>query len=249
MGKRLIRYASRKWTLPLALVLLVSGLFLAAFMAFAADGEQQTSWTVYWVDNNNEAESRPSISGGEPAYGTPTLTVEIEEGNVITQEPSGEEDEDGNPTLKPVEPSLPVTWTVTPPTVGDYVLTEVTEENLWEYPSVNGRCGWYYVLQDTVTFEFGLRWGTLKELDGITDAVLAAFRLSASYGGNHHNEVSSQLSDLMEDGEVDLQFEYWDEATGDWAPWAGPGSSSATPGGTTWTAPPSPTKCRRRTER
>ena len=273
MGKRLIRYASRKWTLPLALVLLVSGLFLAAFMAFAADGEQQTSWTVYWVDNNNEAESRPSISGGEPAYGTPTLTVEIdgttyteedtnsdpnlldrlglsawptpvitetgtgvwtvdygegglpslayqvdEEGNVITQEPSGEEDEDGNPTLKPVEPSLPVTWTVTPPTVGGYVLTEVTEENLGEYSSVD-ECGWYYVLQDTVTFEFGLRWGTLKELDGITDAVLAAFRLSASYEGNNPNEVSSQLSDLMEDGEVDLQFEYWDEATGDWAPW------------------------------
>ena len=276
MGKRLIRYASRKWTLPLALVLLVSGLFLAAFMAFAADGEQQTSWTVYWVDNNNEAESRPSISGGEPAYGTPTLTVEIagetytypsdngaadqllldrlslsawptpvitetgtgvwtvdygegglpslayqvdEEGNVITQEPSGEEDEDGNPTLKPVEPSLPVTWTVTPPTVGDYVLTEVTEENLWEYPSVNDNCGWYYVLQDTVTFEFGLRWGTLKELDGITNAVLTAFQLRASYEGNSPDEISNQLIDLIGGEEVELQFQYWDEATGDWAPW------------------------------
>ena len=93
MGKRLIRYASRKWTLPLALVLLVSGLFLAAFMAFAADGEQQTSWTVYWVDNNNEAESRPSISGGEPAYGTPTLTVEID-GTTYT-----EEDTNSDPNL------------------------------------------------------------------------------------------------------------------------------------------------------
>ena len=281
MGKRLIRYASRKWTLPLALVLLVSGLFLAAFMAFAADGEQQTSWTVYWVDNNNEAESRPSISGGEPAYGTPTLTVEIdgttyteedtnsdpnlldrlglsawptpvitetgtgvwtvdygegglpslayqvdEEGNVITQEPSEDVDEDGNPILKPVEPSLPVTWTVTPPTVGGYVLTEVTEENLGEYSSVD-ECGWYYVLQDTVTFEFGLRWGTLKELDGITSAVLDAFQLSASYGGNNPNEVSSQLSELMEDGEVEFQFKYWNGT--EWVDWTQEGAQEDDP--------------------
>ena len=276
MGKRLIRYASRKWTLPLALVLLVSGLFLAAFMAFAADGEQQTSWTVYWVDNNNEAGSRPSISGEGPAYGTPTLTVEIagetytypsdngaadqllldrlslsawptpvitetgtgvwtvdygegglpsrayqvdEEGNVIKEEPSGEEDEDGNPIMEPVEPSLPVTWTVAPPQVQGYVLTEVTKENMGEYPSVNDNCGWYYVLQDTVTFEFGLRWGTLKELDGITNAVLTAFQLRASYEGNSPDEISNQLIDLIGGEEVELQFQYWDEATGDWAPW------------------------------
>ena len=61
MGKRLIRYAGRRWTLPLALVLggLLAALFLAVLMASAAGGTQQTRWTVNWVDNNNETGARP----------------------------------------------------------------------------------------------------------------------------------------------------------------------------------------------
>ena len=60
MGKRVIRYASRRWTLPLALALLLTGLFLAALTA-AAQEDQQTSWTVHWMDNNDEADARPEM--------------------------------------------------------------------------------------------------------------------------------------------------------------------------------------------
>src|SRR5699024_3408287 len=67
--------------------------------------------------------------------GLPSRAYQVdEEGNVIKEEPSGEEDEDGNPIMEPVEPSLPVTWTVAPPQVQGYVLTEVTKENMGEYP-------------------------------------------------------------------------------------------------------------------
>lgn len=94
MGKRLIRYAGRRWTLPLALTLggLLAALFLAALMASAAGGTQQTRWTVNWVDNNNETGARPVPSGVGSPFGSPELTVTID--GTEYSFPSGSEEMD-----------------------------------------------------------------------------------------------------------------------------------------------------------
>lgn len=101
------------------------------------------------------------------------------------------------------EVTYEVNWTITPPKVDGYDLTEVTEENLNEYTSVS-EPGWYYTLLDEFTFDVQIRWGDLGSAAGITDATLGHLDFIVDIEGQDERSMGTLLQ-LEKEGVLEIE--------------------------------------------
>lgn len=133
--------------------------------------------TVYWVENNDEAETR------EEAKEALAENVKIffsEEGGAYTQLTEGNCGKfglkelpeigisEGDATHSYIAADVPdaegVTWKLeTDPAAAEgYVFFDVREDNIGDYPALNedlGKCGWYFVLTTDFTITVEMKDG------------------------------------------------------------------------------------------
>ena len=87
------------------------------------------------------------------------------------------------------------------PLVDGYDEVNVTEENEKEYPSADGRRGWFYVLETDVQFTLQVRWGDLGAARGLRDLVMKGLTLYVSTPG-YANDQHYTLAKLEESGSL-----------------------------------------------
>lgn len=176
--------------------------------------------TIFWADNNNEADARPAIS----AY-TPKLHFSMDGGKKVelTEKTIEQLGMDAVPvptvTLRGVGTyyysiganTLPsqitytdfygdttqhsITWSLEAPDVEQYSFVDV--DDLESYPSASNGLGWYYVLETDVSFQVKLRWGDLGSAPGITDAILKNFQLVVQTSEEISKYTLKELEDVI----------------------------------------------------
>ena len=95
-----------------------------------------------------------------------------------------------------------IEWTMgEQPLVDGYAEVSVTEENAEDYPSADGRQGWFYVLETDVKFSLQVRWGDLGAADGLRDLVMNGLSLYVSTPGyandQHYTLAQLEASDSL----------------------------------------------------
>lgn len=181
------------------------------------------SQRVYWIDNNNEASNRPQenvyaglfqlkfrLDGGEWAVLTEEnmaqAGLEAMPGILVDTTGVGSYTLTVNGNTLPVsythvdawggETTHTVEWQFSQPAVEGYAGVDVNEGNADKYPSVNPEnTGWYYVLLTDFAVDVELRWGTLGEAPGITDAILEHFQFNI---GTSKTNSSVNLSSMKD---------------------------------------------------
>lgn len=173
--------------------------------------------TVAWADNNDEGKIRPTY-GTDGFYPNLYFTIngvrtQLTDENLsavgLEKWPDLTKTPDGFSILLPSKikevsaydekTPVDVTWTLEPPTVPDgYAFVEVTDENKDQYPSVNGKLGWYYMLRGTFTFHLEIKIGngTLTE-DDLIYSILQNFAFQWQYS---NVTASDSIRDMIANG-------------------------------------------------
>ncbi len=192
---------------------------------------------IFWVDNNNEENRRPSTDsdGIQPVIsfqispgmeGFQELTEETMAQLGLEELPQGtlEEVRTGQWRYRLPEGQLPtaftvtdlygeseeytVVWQFTPQAAEGYGLVEVNEENLDEYPSVNGQTGWYYPLEETLRFHLDLRVGNASLGNALLGALLTQFQLSTQWTGGSMESLLQEIQENISLSEAGIVIEH-----------------------------------------
>ncbi len=185
---------------------------------------QAYNQNIFLVDNNNEANLRPeaqsfypklmfSIDGGNfveltaenaaliGLTGMPQVNIDENAGiglYVLTIPGNTLPESFTKIDMYSDQTTHTVEWKILPREINGYDLTDVTEENLPQNPSVT-RTGWYYTLLADFVFEINLRWGTLGSAPGIADAILENFAFYwHTSGGIQGSSVLFDMQDQFE---------------------------------------------------
>lgn len=188
---------------------------------------------IYWVDNHDEADSRPDPASFPPPelrFSTDggrtweRLTPSNMAGLGLDRMPSPTVREDGSGVFSLIYEDLPaeiavydtdvdpaeeldrhtVTWALGgQPELDGYGEVTVTEENAADYPSAGDRRGWFYLLESEVSFDIQVRWGTLGGADGLRDLVMNGFSLYVSTDRDA-DAANKTLQELLEDGVLEI---------------------------------------------
>lgn len=95
-----------------------------------------------------------------------------------------------------VEGIYDVKWKVIPQDIDGYSLVDITEDNVDDYPSVEGVKGWYYVLNKTVEFTVSYRIGNEGfDYEKLNSALRGNFELNVSYGDSSRTFTLEQMGE------------------------------------------------------
>lgn len=178
---------------------------------------------LYWVDNNNEMSLRPQAGAPQPvlkfrldgagdfvqltAENMARLGLRAMPEAVISPAGVGSyyvtvpgntlpvkythTDSYGDSTQHTVE------WQVEPSAWEGYALQKVEEDDLQQFPSANGRAGWYYVLQRDLAFNVRVRKGAMENVAGLEEEIKKHFALTVQVGQSAMEYGLDELGDAL----------------------------------------------------